>query len=291
MSNMPSIPLSPLEQRAFQEALLAFLAAHAARYTSGDSTSVPAETAESLFSSVCFCLRLSPEDAARQRFLLRVGIDPAFREGLGEVEQRRDAGKRLWEAVCCRLPPVENVFLTDTLREIGQFWKRYEPRYFACEIPCSIDYPTAIPVSEKLLGIDYVNCYLQNLAIEHDFLRCLPPEILTKFERRTNPNYRMLPLNLFEPAAINALGRGLLGLSPDPLFLSSAECIRIHARFSACSREALGAALQASADMLSATPHGSAGRRAYLRAVAARLLPRLSAAWKHGCPGGVFLTA
>lgn len=288
MNKMPAAPLSPAQQQAFQNALLAFLAAHTARYTSGGSTSVPAETAESLFSSVCFCLRLSPEDAARQHALLEQGIDPAFREGLRGVERRRDAGKRLWEAVCCRLPPVENVFLTDTLREIGGFWQRYNPRYFACDIPCSIDYPLAVPVPEELPGVDYVNLYLRRLAVEHDFLCRCSPRALAEVEFHTNPHYRTLPLNLFVPAAANALGCSLLNLPPAPLLLSPADGRSLRARFSACSRQELGGALEHAADALSAELHGSDAQRLYLRAAAERLLPQFRIALEHDSLDGVF---
>lgn len=290
MNNTLSAPLSSAEQQAFQKALLSFLAAHTARYTSGDSTSVPAETAEALFSSICFCLRLFPEDYKRQRFLLRHGIDPAFRKGLLAVEKRRDDGRQLWQAVCCQPLPVENVFLTDTLQNIGLFWKRYDPRYFACEIPCSIDYPLAIPASESLHGIDYVNLYLRHLAIETDFLCHFTRNTLVSVLNRASPEYRELPLNLFEPVAVNALGRGLLNGSADTLFISPEERDFLRGRFSEASRAELGTALQSSAGLLATALNSSAGQRAYLRSFSAQLLPRLTAAFKNGGLDGIFFS-
>lgn len=290
MNNSLAAPLSSAEQQAFQKSLLSFLTAHTARYTSGDSTSVPVETAEALFSSVCFCLRLFPEDYKRQRFLLHHGIEQAFRKGLLAVEKRRDDGRQLWKAVCCQPLSVENIFLTDTLQNIGLFWKRYDPRYFACEIPCSIDYPLAIPVSESLQGIDYVTLYLQRLAIENDFLCRFTRSTLVSVLNRASPEYRKLPLNLFEPVAVNALGRGLLKGSADTLFISPEERDFLRGRFSEASRAELGTALQSSADLLATALKSSAGQRAYLRSFSTQLLPRLTAAFKNGGLDGIFLS-
>ena len=119
----------PRGARAQLEAqLLSLLAWQARLFTAGDSTSLPEETARSLLESV-------------------------------------EYGKRLWLAACERLPPVENRSMQDTLRGIGTFFRRYDVRFFAHEIPCDIDYQLAIPVEPEQKGVDYVNRYLERLTL------------------------------------------------------------------------------------------------------------------------------
>lgn len=132
----------PRGARAQLEAqLLSLLAWQARLFTAGDSTSLPEETARSLLESVCFCLRVG-EGFRPERWteLLETELTQAFEDGVRQLEQRVEYGKRLWLAACERLPPVENRSMQDTLRGIGTFFRRYDVRFFAHEIPCDIDY-------------------------------------------------------------------------------------------------------------------------------------------------------
>ena len=68
------------------------------------------------------------------------------------------------------MPLIRNVALRDTLENIGEFFKRYDYRSMAHEIPCSIDYPLCHQVEESTPGIDYIEEYLSRLLIEIEFL-------------------------------------------------------------------------------------------------------------------------
>lgn len=73
-------PLTETEANQLLEKLWCLLAKRTERYTMGDSTSVPVETAQELLASICFTLqfemevsRLSPPRLAGERIKCRFG--------------------------------------------------------------------------------------------------------------------------------------------------------------------------------------------------------------------------
>ena len=93
--------------------------------------------------------------------------------------------------------------MRDTLRSIGGFWRRYDPRFFAQEIPCGTDYQLALPVPPEQQGVDYVVTYLAHLAVENRFLQRYPRKVLCPVWEVYCPHYRQEVLNLFEPVGFN----------------------------------------------------------------------------------------
>ena len=193
--------LSPEEKRLLQARLWPLLARQIQLYTSGESSSVPVELAQELLDSVCFCLGLSLDaPGERGRALLELDPEEELRRGIQAVREKTEAGKVLWRRVCDNLPAVRSLYLLETLKSIGTFWKRYDCRFFAHRIPCDITYPLAVPVPETLLGVDYVNAYLEQLERENRFLVSIPTELLKELLDRSGFDYRTLPINLCELA-------------------------------------------------------------------------------------------
>ena len=64
-----------------------------------------------------------------------------------------------------------------------------------------------VPVSESLLGINYVNQYLARLAAENSLLTRLPQGEVRAVLERSCPDWRGLLVNLYAPVAANALAR------------------------------------------------------------------------------------
>ncbi|MBQ3076390.1 MAG: hypothetical protein IJC43_00890, partial [Clostridia bacterium] len=198
--------------------LLHLLALQIERCTAQKSSSVPVETAELLWRSLCLCLGLPPEDPDRAARLLPPG-DPEQRleKGIRAVRQRVREAKRLWQTICTNPPPIVTHSLSDTLQSIGRFFPLYEPRCFAARLPCDIDYPLAHPADESLAGIDYLLDWLTRLRAETTFLRRFPARALRPLYRLLGPDPSDLPTNLCAPAVANALARVLLQRDPRPL--------------------------------------------------------------------------
>jgi len=201
MNHELSVTLSPTEKELLQSRLMELLAHQIRLYTHGESDSVRVETAQELFHSICYCLGMSPEEPGqRGRELLQLDMAQELQAGREAVRRKTEYGREKWREVCDSLPAVLNVYLLDTLKEIGRFWKRYDVLFFAHRIPCSIDYPLFRPIPESLPGVDYVNAYLEQLERENQFLTGIPAERLKELLDRSGFDYRNLPINLCELA-------------------------------------------------------------------------------------------
>ena len=154
---------SAAELLTLQERLAGLLADQCRRYAAGDS-SLPRETAAELLCSLRYVLGLEGrERPADPRPLLREPLEEAFRREQAALEKRTAQARRLWQAACIARPQIENRSLTDTLAGIGAFWRRYDRRFFAHEVPGDIDYQLCLPAPERLLGVDYLISWLSRL--------------------------------------------------------------------------------------------------------------------------------
>lgn len=272
------------------EQLWTLLARQAALYTASDSTSVPIETAQELFDCVCFLLRCggwNPDAQASAQDLTQV-----FRTGQQVVREQIASGKQLWEAVSQTLPPLENRSLQDTIGEIGRFWRRYDSRFFAHQIPCQIDYQLSWPVDESMGGILYINRYLEHLWIENDLLNRFEPGEMIPILRASCPDYRGLLINLYEPVATNCIGRVMLGCSVTKLSIApeqgNALCRQLEPLPRAELEARLTFAARQAAEQLQIVGKESV---AYLVHVAKELTPRVMVIRDSGSLGGIFLEA
>lgn len=146
------------------------------QYTQGDSASVLRELAEALLASLCFTLeRYCTLSGLPARSLL----DGEPEEWLDRAQERLRAdvenGKWLWTQACAGLPPLESETMLGTLRAIGGFFDRYNAAFLAQEIPCMIDYPLMLSVSEDLAGIDFIRAYLWRVLAENRLLAAFHP--------------------------------------------------------------------------------------------------------------------
>ncbi|MGM9537561.1 MAG: DUF6179 domain-containing protein [Candidatus Onthomonas sp.] len=285
--------LTEAERHRLQVRLCPLFRRHALQFTGGESSSLPAETAQALLDSLLFVLEQDLQ-ARREdwRGLLTGDLEPVYRAGLDRLSDKLAYGEGLWQRVCAGLPPVENRSMLDTLKSIGGFWRRYDCRFAATEIPCDIDYQLCIPVPETLRGVDYVNNYLERLAVENRLLRRFPRSVLEPVLRSCCRDYRGLLINLYEPAAVNALGRVLLGEELDRLVISPAERHRLEELLSHRSRAALEELLRRAAEALGERL-GLRDRRErdYLAACAGGLVPRIRLVRDTGGLSGIFLDA
>jgi hypothetical protein len=136
-------------------------------YTGGCSKSVPQDVVYDLLESVCSVLSVGGREPMGQVAVAAdlagcdLGRELAVRSG--ELMRRAKETRKIWQDVCIVMPPLRSIALRDTLAGIEGFWERYDPRLFAQKIPCDIDYPLCHPVSDALVGVDYVEAYLHRL--------------------------------------------------------------------------------------------------------------------------------
>lgn len=194
------------------------------RYTMGDSTSVPVEIAEELLKSISFSIGLELKKFKNPtKALIEKDLYDLLRDSWIEIESMILRGKKLLDDVRKNSSNIENISYNDTLNEIEGSFKKYDYRFFAHKIECSIDYQLSNPVSEEIQGIEYINEYLKRLLIENEFCKYFDTEKIINILNSYCVDYKELLINIFEPVLTNVIGLEVLGEDIFKLDISKVE--------------------------------------------------------------------
>lgn len=259
------------------DALYALLAERTARYTMGDSTSLPLETAKRLLEGIVFCVALHQKstDSAVPK---NAPLAERHRAGIAEAKRLCRRAKLLLSEAQRWQPPVVNIGFQETLSALPAFFKQYDADFFAQEVPCSIDYPLCQPVSDALLGVEHVLDYLRRWLTESALLRACSRETLIDLYERYYGDYDDLLVNLYLPAMEIAVLCALAKVPVQMLRLSEAEQAaawrQICAADEAAARKKIHAAAERACNELRCT---GAFARAYAEQTALDLMTRLRA--------------
>lgn len=275
------------EQLELQQRLLPLFVRRTELYTAGDS-SVRIETAQELLSSICCTLDEGLSGAPRKT-LLTADLEAVFTRGEWVIDRKAEDCRELWNAACLTVPKLESDSLMETLRDLGQFWRRYDARFFANRFPCDIDYPLLRPVTETLSGVSYLEAYLRGILAENALLAAFDAALVSRVLDTDCPIWRDAPVNLVSPVLADAVGRALLGKDLRGLALTETDLSALATRFCGLSEEAarknLCAATERVCDMAGICDDAS---RAYFAAAAVELLPRLKSVpvrgWRYIFP-------
>ncbi|MEA4939965.1 MAG: DUF6179 domain-containing protein [Christensenella sp.] len=243
------------------EALLALLSDRIARYTMGDSTSVPVDTAQRLLEGISFCVSLH-RASADSSVPNNAPLSDRYWAGVAEAKRRAKRAKLLLHQAQRGQPPVVNIGFLDTLSALPAFFHWYDAEFFAQEIPGSIDYPLCHPVSDALLGVEFVQDYLSRWLVEGRFLRAFSEGALTRLYEQYYGDYNDLLVNLYLPVAEMAVLCALAGRSIRPLALESGELRAVSERLAQADDSAAHALLIAATDraLEEAGVHGAMDR-------------------------------
>lgn len=208
------------------EEVYAILAERIGRFTMGDSTSVPVETAQRLLESILFCVDLNRR-APSTEIPPEAPLRARWQAGVQEARRIAKRAKLLLLQAQRMPPPVVNTAYCDTIDALPAFFAGYDADFFAQEIPCSFDYPLCRPVQDSLLGAEYMREYLRCLLTESSFLRVFTPETLRALYVRYYIDYADLLVNLFLPAAEMATLCALAGEDVRALWLPPEKLARV----------------------------------------------------------------
>lgn len=272
------------ESMRFQSRVAELLARQIALYTANASTSVPLELAQELLAGILFCLRAEERGGG----LWALDPEEAFARGRDEVRRRMGRAEKLWEHVAQTLPFSENRSLCDTVRSIGQGFGRCDVRFFAHRFDCEIDYQLAVPAPEELQGIDYVYQYLIRLAAENALLNRLDRDAVRCVLERSCPDWHGLLVNLYAPAAGNALARAVLCGGAGTPELSDNEVELLQRRWEHYTPDRITEELTAAAQVLTRALDASRLETTYLTEYAREIAVRAAALRDCGGLRGLF---
>ena len=239
----PEASVSPADA----EALYLLLDERIRRYTMGDSTSVPVDTARRLLESILYCLDLNRRFPA-QDMTQSAPLHARWQAGVAQAKRIAARAKLLLKQAQRTPPPLVNTAYCDTLEALPAFFAGYDADFFAQEIPCSFDYPLCQPVSESLLGAEYILEYLRKLLAENTLLRAFSQDALRALYVRYYVDYADLLVNLCLPAAEMAALCVFAHRSVRELTLSGAEMAGISSALTRAGEEDARASFRSAAD-------------------------------------------
>lgn len=248
------------------------------RYTMGDSSSIPVDIARRLLESILYCLDVQKR-AGKNALPDTAPMKARWQSGV-------DASKRIAKRARLLLlqaqrtpPPLTNTGYCDTLSALPAFFSNYDPDFFAQEIPCSFDYPLCQPVSDALLGAEYMQDYLRRLLAENALLLAFPREALLSLYETYYIDYADLLVNLYLPAAEMAVLCALSGAPVRGLKLTPEQLLALNEKLQkATETEAQGVIDEAAENALLELQLSGSFLRDYLKKTARDLLVRLRAA-------------
>lgn len=168
-------------------------------YCMDGSSSISVFEAQQLATSVAYVLGIAdatPEEAAH---VLNVA-DPIalWHEGLAALDARIDAALGMRCEILSTMPPIPNISLQDTLASLGKLKSVYDTHFAAHEVPCDIDYQLSAPVDTRLMGMDYIDAWLEQLLKEARWIAQFTAESCVAVLERVCPDYRGLHVNLYD---------------------------------------------------------------------------------------------
>lgn len=294
MNELTQTPAFSVEgTQTFDARLVALLAWQTEKYTKGESSSVTVETAQELLASLRYTLTIVAEEVhiPKER-LMTEELPPLIRQGQKLLQGRLERAKRLWAAAGRTVPGLRNVYYADTLRGIGDYFKRYDLYFFAHMKPPCIDYPLLVAADEALQGLDFTEEYLKRVLTENLILSRFDANAVRELLRTVHGNIEEEYLNLCEQPLTNALGLALLGKDARSLRMGNAEQEELLYLLESKTLEQRRQLLRGAALKLCGEPEtGDAWSRGYVTAFAESLLPRLDAALWAGDVANIFIAA
>lgn len=183
------------------------------KYTSKESTSVSYETAEQLMGAILYCVREYEETLHYEVALGDGGASAvlAYESGLRIVKDKVRRAKSIYDGFMEDFNSYGNRVYQETVVEgIPSFFLYYDVLFSPQDHLLTLDYPVSHPWQDKA-GIDAVEHFLWDVAMEQEFLSRLPFSYVTDVLAYAHPDYQEMLFNLGEAVLWNLLGHLLIG--------------------------------------------------------------------------------
>ena len=167
-----------------------------------------------------------------------------FEHGLKLVRRKKAVSRHLQKKILENLLDTPNVYYRSTIADgINGFFKLYRPQFAAHEIHITADYPVLIGRPE-LDGIEFIEQYLRCIRAENAFCVCFAPQDIHHLLCGLTQDYRSVPLNIFEPVLLSALGLVIQKRNPKRLDLTKQELSLLYRFFSGQTQKEIQASLK-----------------------------------------------
>ncbi|SDM62176.1 DUF6179 domain-containing protein [Acetanaerobacterium elongatum] len=248
------------------------------RFTHGESSSVKTQTAQGILLSLLFTVSLALKDMteieAQLKALTEEALESLHTRGREILKVKVLRAKGLLNAVKHSRVSTENEAYNQTVdTAIPGFFAMYDLYYAAHGLPCMIDYPLAIEVTDRA-GIEFIEEYLQRLAWENAFCVQFPTEELTQLLTGYHSDFNELLENITLLTLSNALGSILLGKGSDNITLTGEDITLLMGRLAGLTSEEFARQMEIAKTQLPLIR----GAEDYLNQCADRIIVRIDAA-------------
>lgn len=233
--------LSDQELSKIQTELLIILAEQTDKWSQGKSSSIPMEKAQELLTSAAFVIGVqlksyqAPENAVEA--LKAEPLKSLFEKGLKLVQRKIAISRHRQKRIIAHLLNTPNVYYRATIADgINGFFRLYRPQFSAQEIHITADYPTYLG-RPNFDGIEFIERYLRCIEAENEFCMHFAPQDIHHLLCGLTQDYRSIPMNLFEPVFLSALGLSILHRNPEQLDLSKEDIVSLYRFFSGKSKQ------------------------------------------------------
>lgn len=233
--------LSDQELSKIQTELLIILAEQTDKWSQGKSSSIPMEKAQELLTSAAFVIGVqlksyqAPENAVEA--LKAEPLKSLFEKGLKLVQRKIAISRHRQKRIIAHLLNTPNVYYRATIADgINGFFRLYRPQFSAQEIHITADYPTYLG-RPNFDGIEFIERYLRCIEAENEFCMHVAPQDIHHLLCGLTQDYRSIPMNLFEPVFLSALGLSILHRNPEQLDLSKEDIVSLYRFFSGKSKQ------------------------------------------------------
>lgn len=173
-------------------------------------------------------LKSLPDPGCAVSELKKTSISEMYQKGRKLINVKLRSAKHIFDLVQKNKSVTPNYSYNATISEgIESFFKSYNPDYEAHEIPAFIDYQLCNPVID-LMGIEFLQKYLENLFYENEFCGNFAPEDIHHLLYGYDEGYKDLLINIFEQVLTAALGCSLAYRSVVKLDISAEDIQYIH---------------------------------------------------------------
>lgn len=213
-----------------QYQLFNLMATQTNKFTQGDSSSIPVDTAQTLLNSLCFTISFKLNNYSLESccaLLKEMSLPELFKQGQDLLNITFEDAKSLLFQAKNNAISTKNRAYNDTLfKGIDPFFQKYDMKFYAQDIPVSIDYPLSNNNS-KLLGVEYVYNYILSFYLENKFCNSFTQKSINNLLYSYDEGYEELLVNIFQIVLFNALGCILIDKDPSKLVITEIDLDKI----------------------------------------------------------------
>lgn len=192
------------------EELVPIVVKLAVKYTGGDHSSVPYETAQKLMNGILYCIDELGQQDNPVLAMRKMNAETAYECGKKLVVEKVQRLQQLYNRWIPSFQDYKMECLRDVVvKGIPAFLSHYDVRYFPQETLLTLDYPI-LRKSSELCGVDAVYAYMECIVLEQNFLSQYDPEYIVQILKAYDANYASLFENICEIVLANVIGHILL---------------------------------------------------------------------------------